>query len=199
MYGPVVAHVILDYGSPPENPLPRRSLRERAKWVLAAFVRGAVAFGGKLALLTGLLGGSALAYVLFVADLGSAWTAAIALAALLVVLLTGAYQLWNQAYEQAWRFTPTWEQLQTRADVLRALVDEHAERGGGFKRQYMAGHMSQTRRDFDRAVAAGYTPDFDRDRIGNADLEDVRELVAAFDAVVTVWHSDARSNSNPSR
>lgn len=191
-----MAHVVLDYGSPPENPLLKRSWRERTEWVVVAFVRGATAFGGKLALLGGLVGGSALTYVLFVADLEAAWIAAIALAALLVVLVVGSYQLWNQAYDLAWRFAPTWQQLQTRADTLRALVNEHAERGSGFKRQYMAGHMTRTRRDYDRAVEAGYPPAFDRDRIGDADLDDARELVAAFDAVVIKWRSEEKTGSD---
>jgi hypothetical protein len=187
----LTAHVILTLsGHPPENSVPPRSARQFAAFLGTAFVRGIVVFGPLIGVLTVLVGGSVLAYALFVANLPWAWTAAIALGVLLLVFVLGAYQLWSEAYGAALRFGPTWEHVQTRADTLRALVNEHDQRGAGFQRQYMAGHMTAARRDYDHAVAAGYRPDFDRERIGSADLAGVRELVAALDDVVRRWRAD---------
>ena len=196
-----MAHVILNYSAhPPENPPPERSMRDRLGWVWAAIVRGVASFGGKVAALSAFVGGSVLTYAIFVVHLSASWAIACLLGVVLIIFVTGAYRLWSEAYDAAWRFAPTWENLQTRADNLRALVEEYSYDGSGellddltqvsrekknqFRRQFMAGHMVQTRQDYDRAVAAGFEPDFDRDRISSCQLEDVAELVAAFDAAV---------------
>jgi hypothetical protein len=142
-----------------------------------------------LSLLTGLVGGSALTYLLAVVHVSLPWALVILLTVLLIIGLVGSYLAWSEQRQAALRFQPTWEHIQTRADNLRALVNEHEHREG-FKQQYMAGHMTTTRRDYDRAVAAGYPPQFDRDRIGNAEMDDVRELIVALDDVVRRWRAD---------
>lgn len=181
-------HVILPWsGDPPENPRPKRNMRLRIGFLWGSVMKGGAVLTDKVALLSGFVGGSVLTYLLVASNLPLAWGVAVALVVVMVVFAVGAYRLWADAYEAAFRFCPTWEHIQTRADTLRALVNEHAERGQGFQRQFMAGHMAVTRRDFDRAVAAGYPPNFDRDRISGADLEDVRELINAFENVVQVW------------
>jgi hypothetical protein len=158
--------------------------------VLVAGVRSMSALAGAL---TTLVGGSVLAVVLAAAGLEAPWIAVAALAAFLIIVVAGAYHLWSAPYDAAFRFAPTWEHLQTRADTLRVLAEEHSERGEGFRRQYMAGHVAATRRDYDRAVAAGYPPDFDRARIGRLDLADVDELFTAFEDVVERWRAAERT------
>jgi hypothetical protein len=180
-------------------------MRERAQFVGFALMRGAMAFGGKLAFLSGLVGGSVLTYVLFIADLSLPWILVAVLAALLATFAVGAYQFWDEAYRVALRLTPTWEYMQNEADVLRALTTEYCydasgalvephevspERRVAFQRQYMAGFMASARENFDRVRSAGYDLNFDRERIGSAQIEDVVELAAAFEDVAQRWREE---------
>ena len=152
--------------------------------------RGATAVGGRLAALSGFVGGSVLTYVIFIAHLPALWIVPVAACLLLAVLAVGSYLAWSEVHQLVVRFMPTWEHIQTRADNLRALVNEYEELGGhGFRRQFNAGYFAVTARDYDRAVAAGYPPAFARERLGRATLDDVKELVDAFDDVVVRWRS----------
>jgi hypothetical protein len=83
----------------------------------------------------------------------------------IVVLMTGAYALWDQADEAAWRFAPTWETMQHRADILLALLETNDGDDKTFRRSYMAGHMASARRDYDRGEAAGHRPDLTETRL----------------------------------
>jgi hypothetical protein len=205
----VLPHVILPHQTIYEqNPVPPRTWGERLGFGWLALVRGVATFGGKLAGISGFVGGSVLTYLVFVADLALPWAILAFAVTVLIVFVIGAYQLWSAADDAAWRFSPTWELCQVRADGLRALTEEYRYDGMGqlldpndvphgqqvaFRRQYLAGHMAATKADFDRAVAAGYAPDFDRDKLGSADLPDVVRLADALQEVATTWRADAES------
>jgi hypothetical protein len=118
-----LARIVLPHhGGPQENEVPPRTVGQRAGYVVAAFAKGVTASGGKLALVTTLVGGSALAYGIVVTHLPLPWALLIGLAAIALAYATGAYVLWSEAYDTAYRFMPTWEQLQARADTLRGLT-----------------------------------------------------------------------------
>lgn len=165
--------------------MPPRTVGERVGYAVAAFKRGATASGGKLALVTTLVGGSALTFGIFVAHLSVPWALLICLAALAVIYAVGAYALWSEAYDTAYRFMPTWEQLEDRADTLRGLA--HGATPERFQHQYLGGHMLALRRDYDRAVAAGHPPAFDRGLIRTAELADAVTIIAALEDAAQSW------------
>ena len=188
------------YGRQEPPPL---TFRQRGGWVVQAFIDGVTSFVGKLALVTGFVGGSLLTYLIFVTDLHPAWVATVAVAVLLVVFVIGAEQLWEQTYMTLVSYAPTWERCRDQANNLKALAHEHRHDGTrvlpleevddqlriNFRRDYMNGWMSFVEAEYDRACAAGYRPDFDRDRIATAELDDVIELAAALDDVVVRWRA----------
>jgi hypothetical protein len=140
---------------------------------------------GLLALATTVIGGSALAYGLFVAHLSLPWILLIGVAAAALIYAVGAYDLWSEAYDVAYRFMPTWEQLQARADTLAGVA--HGTMPQIFKNQYLGGHMLALRQDYDRAAAAGHRPKFDRELIRMAELEDIPGIIAALDKAAQNW------------
>ena len=140
---------------------------------------------GLLALATTVVGGSALAYGIFIADLSLAWGVLIGLGTLGLVYAVGAYRLWSEAYDAAYRFMPTWEQLQARADALQGVI--HGATPERFKNQYMGGHMLALRQDYDRAAAAGHRPEFDRELIRTAELEDMSGIIGALEDAALAW------------
>jgi hypothetical protein len=54
--------------------------------------------------------------------------------------------------------------------------------------------MIATRSDYDRAVEAGFAPDFPRERIPSLQYEEVESLIAALDEVVHRWQIAEREN-----
>lgn len=140
---------------------------------------------GLFALATTLVGGSALAYGIFIAHLSLAWALLIGFGALGLIYAVGAYRLWSEAYATAYRFMPTWEQLQARADTLQGVI--HGTTPDTFKNQYLGGHMLALRKDYDRAAAAGHRPEFDRELIRTAELEDMAAIIGALEKAALAW------------
>ena len=172
-------------GGPPENHLPPRSVGQRLGYVVAAFRKGLTASGGRFATATSLVGGSVLAYGVFVAHLDFPWALFIWLAVGALIYGLGAYKLWSEAYAAAFRFMPTWEQLQTRADTLQGLI--YGSTPDQFKSQYMGGHMNALRQDYDRADAAGHRPDFDRELIRKVELEEMTTVISSLEVAALTW------------
>jgi hypothetical protein len=182
-------------GGPPENDVPPRSVGQRVGYVAAAFQKGLTASGGKFAAATSLIGGSALAYGVFVAHLNAPWALLICVAVGALIYGLGAYELWSEAYAAAFRFMPTWEQLQTRADTLQGLI--YGSTPDRFKNQYMGGHMNALRQDYDRADAAGHRPDFDRELIRTVELEEMAAVISSLEAAALAW-KEAEENGEVS-
>lgn len=174
---------------PEENEAPSHNARLRISYVETVFLKGLKLFGGKLAGVTGLVGGSVLTYLIFVAKAPLPWALLAVVAAVFVIYAGGAYRVWSEAYDAAYRFCPTWEQLQARADTLRGVVFGHSE-PERFKNQYLGGHMLALRQDYDRAVFAGYAPDFERDLIRTAELSDMDKIIAALEDAAERWKQD---------
>lgn len=180
-----------------------RPLRHHGEFVWAAFVKGATLFTGRLALISGFVGGCVLTYLTFVTDLNAAWVVAIALATLLVIFVIGADQIFGVWYQTAIAYAPTWERCRDQANNLTALTSEFRHDGTrvlpldevplqrriDFRREYMAGWMSFVEAEYDRACAAGYVPDFDPDRIATAELEDALELSDVLRDVAKRWRA----------
>jgi hypothetical protein len=181
-----------------QNDVPKLTVRERAKVIGGMFIKGATAFGGKVAGVSGFVGGSILTYVLFVADLDAAWAVAIVLAAVLVIALVGAYLEWHEAYGAAVRFWPTWEIPQDRADTLRVLYEANYETADNvewkqFVRQYIGGHRAEAQRDLDTCETAGYPLAIDRDDLRNpATPEAFTAIVDAFQEGADRWKAAER-------
>lgn len=165
-------------------------------------MKGVTTFTSKLAVVSAAVGGSALTYLAVAVELSLPWALMIALAVLFITFAIGAMQSWAAAVQTARAYMPTWEHCQAQADTLKALTYEFREDGSGglvevdqldqqklinFRREYMLAHMAFVTADFDRACAAGYKPNFDRDTIGTANLPDVVEFAAEFERVAQRW------------
>jgi MFS family permease len=84
--------LVLPHRFAEEHPIPARSLADHAKFVQAAFVAGLTALGTRLAALSGLVGGSVLAYAIIAQNLAWPWAVVVALVALLAVFVITAPQ-----------------------------------------------------------------------------------------------------------
>ncbi|MGH3021219.1 MAG: hypothetical protein ACRDNR_13855 [Gaiellaceae bacterium] len=146
--------------------------------------------------------GVTVAWVLvFLTDLEWAWAIAIVLAVLLLIALEGGYRLWDAADKTATRYLPTWELLQDRADILRALYDANAQGRiwAEFLGIYMAGHRPAAQRDFDMAVTVGFPLVLERDALSRpSGPDDFLAIVSAFEAAASEWR-EAEQEAVPQR
>lgn len=185
-----------------KNPIAPRSWRERGRFVMVAFVRGAMTFGGKLAAISGFVGGSVLTYAVFVGHLALPWILLIALAIVGVVFGLGAYNLWDHADRAARLYYPSWEQVQAYAHRIQALTGEYTGEHEGkprstveldetrrtqFRARYAAGLRMQARIEYDRASSAGFRPDFPAEKLSSLEIEDAITLADALEEAATRW------------
>src|SRR5688572_24642909 len=110
----------------PGTPRPRRPWRGGAFRRRFAFLGAALKLGGgglwAVLNVLGVAVGVTVAWILTrLADWDWSWAITAGLAVLLLIIWEGSYRMWDAADKAATYFRPTWELLQDRADILRAL------------------------------------------------------------------------------
>lgn len=170
----------------------------RARWW--GFVRVAMRLGSRqivvaLGTLGTLVGVSAMAGLTIVVELPAAWAVSAAAVLLGVMFGTGAYQAWSDAAIAVYRFMPTWEQLQDRADLLETLLDtrEPGDWDEFVAQSWIGGHRDAARADFDMAATAGFPlRGVDRNDLRKPSRETYESLIRGFREAAATWRADER-------
>lgn len=183
-----------------ENSVPRFRVRDYAKIVIGMLVQGVTAFTGKLASISGFVGGCVFSYAVFVAKLNPLWAAIIGLIVVIIVFVIGAVRECKKARVLAIRFAPSWEQCDEQVVTLETLIDTHPlglsemneEQYKGFRKGYMSSHYQLVCRNFNQAETAGYPLGIDKDVLKCKAPEDFETILAAFRMAADCWKAYER-------
>lgn len=157
------------------------------------------------------VGGSGLVYAVFVLGLAWPWPLVAVLAALLLVLGRGSYEVWDEADHEATRWTPNWEICLDRATDIRALyrtrqfslgdgenprpLDHfNAAERADLLATYMSNQFQAAQRAYDYASEAGFPLNLEREALREPTIVTLPGIADAFDDAARRWRESVLGN-----